>query len=131
MFIYILLQEAMWWLFHITAFFWKVYFPFHARSYQLSKKIKYIHIVCVVVGLILPLVPVVTLMGTFAKKNKASQTNVTFLSGGAGIRPFICSAIDADAIFYSLTLLLYLIMILGCSLLILIMWYMIRVSSNI
>ena len=111
-----------------------VHFPFNARSFEASNKVKYIHLICVVLGITFPIVPVVTLMGKFASDIENSANNVTFLSGGAGFRntrfpPILCTGSHSDAVFYSLVLELDLIIAFGCTLLIIILWSVLRVSA--
>ena len=93
MFIYATCQLLLWWFFHVTAFFWKIKFPFHARSVAKSNRIKYIHIGCVIAGLVLPLVPIIALMGDFAVILKNDEflrsENATFASSGFGFKATI------------------------------------------
>ena len=56
---YSILQVAVWLMCHAAALFWKIGFPLRARLFTLEKKDKYVHLICVVVGLILPLVTVI------------------------------------------------------------------------
>ena len=73
-------------------------------------------------------------MGKFETDIENSANNVTFLSGGAGFRitrfpPILCPGSDSDAVFYSLVLELDLIVAIGCTLLIIILWSVLRVSA--
>ena len=125
---YVICQSALWWLFHITSFFWKVVFPFHARSFS---KIRHVHITCIIIGIIFPLLPVLTSILKFSAKlhmkSENSTSQVTFLSGGLGFRstrfpPLLCISSDPDAMFYSLVLIVDLILASGCTLLLIIFW---------
>ena len=126
----------MWWLFHTTALLWKIRYPFHARSYQTSHKIKYIHISCVMAGLLIPFLPIVTSMAKFAVDLKTDaplqQRNVTFLSGGLGYQqirfpPVLCAGRDSGAVYYTSILPINLIVLAGLTELILLFWTVHRV----
>ena len=140
LFTYVLCQLALWWLFHTVSLFWKVIFPFHARSFDVSGKVKYIHIICVIVGILLPLLPIITSMAKFAmdirKQNENSTSQIKndlFLSGGLGFRSsrfpaILCSGRDADVIFYSVVLPIDIILASGCTMLISLLLSVHRVS---
>ena len=109
-FLYTLPQISLWWMFYISAFFWKIFYPFHARQVAKSKRIKYIHRRCVIVGLLLPLAPVIAVMADFAVAVGSNEflirNNVTFLSGGLGFvsvsyNPF-CGTFNREIVFYIL-----------------------------
>ena len=138
-FVYALLQTAIWWLFHTTALFWKIRYPFHARSFQMSHKIKYIHIACVIAGLLLPLLPIVASMAEFSEDLKTNaqlqQMNITFLSGGLGywqvrFPPILCSGRDSDTVYYSSILPINIIVIVGLTELSLLFWTIHKVSNS-
>ena len=135
---YCLFQISVWWLFHIMVLFWKVRFPFHARSFEVAHKIKYIHIICVLIGLLLPLVPIVISMAKFAMDINSNEflrsKNITFASGGLGygqIRfpPVLCYGTDRNSVFYSLILLVNIILATGITFLILLFWLIHKVSA--
>ena len=136
-FTYTLSQLSWWWLFHTTALFWKIRFPFHARSFEMSHKVKYIHATSLILGLLLPLVPIITSIAKYGvdfKSNALARSrNVTFLTGGLGFRahrspPILCTGTDKDAVFYSLVLPINIILAIGCTLLIIIFWTVHKVS---
>ena len=45
----------------MVSLFWGIQFPFHARSFKEANHVKYIHIPMVIVGLVLPTLPVIVL----------------------------------------------------------------------
>lgn len=55
LFIYCLLSTCFWWMSHVSSTFWKVMFPFHARAHE--NKAKYIHIILLISGIIVPAIP--------------------------------------------------------------------------
>ncbi len=135
---YILLQVAMWWFLHAVTLFWKIMFPFHANAN--AGKMKYIHAVCLVLGLVLPLAPVIASVSKFAvdTRNEAEANNGTsalqlFLDGGLGYTnprfpPLLCVTGDRGVSFYSLILPLDIIQIIGTTFIILLIWRIRRVS---
>lgn len=52
--IYLLVQIIFWNNFHTLGLGWGILFPFHYRRFKTEGKIKYIHIVTVILGLVLP-----------------------------------------------------------------------------
>ena len=131
LFVYIVIQTALWWLFHITVLFCKVVFPLYPR---LCSKTNCIHTTFVIIGILIPLVPVLTTMANFAadlqkqNENSTSQdTKENFWSRGAGFvsnrfPPILCSGTDADSLFYSLVLMGDLILASGCTMLLIMLW---------
>ena len=124
-------------MFHITALLWKIQFPLHSRSFETAHRVKYIHIGCVVAGLILPLVPVITSMVTFAVELESDEIrksrNITFASGGMGyklngIPPILCTGTNKNAVFYAVALPINLILIYGISVLIFLYYSIHKVS---
>ena len=116
-FYYIQLQTALWWIFHVSALFYGVQFPFHSRSFKAANRTKYVHVIMVVIALILPLVPVISCA----------------VIGGYTITsfpPILCTGSDADATFYSLVLPITIILGIGASLLVLIFWAVHKVKTN-
>ena len=134
---YTLLQLTLWGIFHTTVLLWKIRFPFHARSFERAHGIKYIHIGCVVAGLILPLVPVITSMVTFAVELESDEIrksrNITFVSGGMGygltqFPPILCSGTNDKAVYYSRILLINLILIYEITVLVFVFYIIHKVS---
>ena len=121
-FVYTILQTALWWLFHTTALLWKICFPLHARSFDKTRKTKYLHLICIMAGLLLPLAPVIAAMVDFTlelESNTLLQSrNVTFISGGLGYRqvrfpPVLCGGRNSDAVYYSSILPINVMVIIG------------------
>ena len=115
MFYYTILQEALWWFIHIIAIFWKVGFPFHARTLQTGHWNKYLHITGVLIALVLPIIPVI----------------VSATIGGFGMirfPPILCTGKNADATFYSLIVPIIILLQSGITLLLIMIWIIHRVS---
>ena len=140
-FSYVLLQSVLWWSFHTAVLFWKVLFPLHARSFEGAHKMKYIHITCVILGFLLPMTTIISSMADFAFKISEKDTgtvsilqnNITFLNGGLGFGvtrfpPILCTATGKDAVFYSLAFPMEIILGVGCTLLVVMIWSINKVS---
>ena len=98
----------------MAALFWKVKFPFHAKTFD---NVKYVHILVVVLALLLPAVPVI---GGFA-------------TGGftmSSFPPLLCVANSGDIAYYTLALPISLIVAVGTTLLIIILVTMIKVQQK-
>jgi hypothetical protein len=136
---YTLLQTALWWLFHTIALFWKVLFPFHARSFKTSRKTKYTYYASILAGLLIPVVPIIASMADFSIRVNTDQLllkrGVSFGSGGLGygvIRfpPILCMATNSDIVYYGIVLPINIIMMVGITLLTVIFWTIHKVIPN-
>ena len=133
MFYYCLLQITLWWLFHITTLFWIFRFPLHFRRFQSLKRIRYIHATCVVLGVVLPVLPVVITVGDHAvdiTKNGTLATPNGFGFGMTNFPPILCSGLDSDASFYGLVLPILILTEIGMTLLVFAFWDVRRVSCR-
>ena len=106
---YAVLQLALWAVFHVAALFLAVVFPFHKRKFDAEGKNKYIYSTVVLLGLILPCVPVA----------------VTFGTGGFVVRdvqfpPIVCLGRDRGSTVYSLGIAESVLIATGISLLIIV-----------
>lgn len=132
-FIYTLIQLTVWWLFHTASLFWKIQFPFHARSFR---RTKCIHISCFVAGILVPLVPIIASVANSAAdfdSDSFAAANVSFLNHGLGYSltrfpPILCTGSNSDVIFYSVVMPIELVLAVGCSLLIVMFWTIHKVS---
>ena len=139
-FTYVISQLPLWWLFHTATSFWKVVFPFHARSFFNTDKIKVIHIICLTIGILFPILPIIISITKFGvelqdeyKNSTASFRNDLFLSRGMGYissrsPPLLCTGSDLDVIFYTIVLPIEVILAVGCTMMIIILWTVHRVS---
>ena len=108
-----------WWLFHTTSIFWKVWFPVHARQFEISGYTKYIHIATIVIALTFSTIPVGAAFGT----------------GGYVINTLIpglrnCVARNSDAYFYSFILPICIIIAIGITLILLTLWKILRMRLH-
>ena len=115
-FYYVLLQQAVWWFFHVFLMFWKIRFPFHARSFETDGYFKRIHITCVILGLLIPLIPVITVLGS-------EGFTITIFP------PLLCNSKTADPVFYALVLPIIVLLQVGVSLLVVIFWIVHKVCA--
>ena len=137
---YVISQLPLWWLFHTATIFWKIVFPFHARSFLNSGKMKIIHILCLTIGILLPLLSIIISITKFGvdlqdeyKNSTASFRNNLFLSRGMGYisarsPPILCTGSDVEVIFYTLVLPMEVILAVGCTMMIIVLWTVYRVS---
>jgi len=121
-----------WWLLHVAIFAWSIYFPFHYRSFKLSKKMKYLHFTSVIAVIIVPLASIVATMGHYSVEVESSSSNATFWSSGAGYvpagYPVLCYGRNPIVFFYSLLFILDISFTVGCTLLILAIMPLVKVS---
>ena len=103
----------------------------------MSKRIKYIHIGCIIAGLLLPLVPVIAVMADFVVAVGSNEflirNNVTFLSGGLGFVSLVasnqfCDTFNKETLFYIL-LVPIVFSAIGTVFLVLIIWRIQLVSQ--
>ena len=129
---YCLLQLVIFWFIHLLALFWKTVFPLHARSLQKAHRIKYIHITCVAVGIIFPVIPVIAVVSQYARGKSTSEV----VKGGLGFGitrfpPLLCTGKHGDTIMYSLTLPIVILLIIGITILATLFWKFHRVRLTI
>ncbi len=128
---YCSVQINIWWVLHVSSMFMTVVFPYRTRALRISKKLTYIHVACVLVGLFLPAIPIVAAMSHHAVEAKPGA----MLQGRLGFGlvsspPFLCNGIDADVTFYSLILPNIILVQIGITMLILTIWYVHKVRSK-
>ena len=114
---YAVVQLALWAVFHVAAAFWAVVFPFHKRKFDAEGKNKYIYSTMVLLGLILPCVPVAVTFGTGG-----------FVAKDVKFPPIICLARDRGATVYSLGIAESVLIATGISLLIIVFRKTIKVQ---
>ena len=123
-FYYGLLQLLTWWICHVTILFWKIKFPFQARSFDQSNRTKYIHIACILISLFLPLVPILITIGNNLDEPRLGTVGFTMTR----FPPLLCTSIDSNATFYALVLPVILILDTGLALLIIMLWFIHKVQ---
>ena len=103
-------------------------------------KTKYIHVACVTVGILIPLVPVVAMMAEFASEVQSSAAlqaaNVTFVSGGLGYSltrfpPILCFGFSSNVVYYAILIPIILIFFVGIPELILLFAFVHKVSDMV
>ena len=130
-FYYCTLQLSMFWLCHILAIFWGLKFPFHARTFRTTHRIKYLHIACVALCTILPLISVVATMVQYSRGKSFGEA----VEGGLGFGvvrfpPILCTGWNQDTMFYALILPVVVLLMAGMTVLIVIFWIIHKVSQN-
>ena len=112
---YAILQVAIWWLCHMTALFWKIKFPFHAKRFEKSRMI---HLLVVLLALFVPTIPVIA----------------SFSTGGfvtSNYPPRLCVSKSREAAYYTIVLPSSIILATGTSLLVMVLIIIIKVTSFI
>ena len=117
--LYLIGQMTVWFASHFTILFLKLVFPFHVPS---TRKLKYICIAYVIMGIVLPLFPVITSVtasGVDYQNLPDNSTSIlTFFSEGLGFRsprfpPFLCLTTSMDGVFYSFLIPIYTVCIIN------------------
>ena len=104
------------WLFQTHIFLWTVLWPLHFQSYKATNKMKYIHI-AVTISLTVP----------------AIVALISYFTGGYGISiigNYTCFSLDIETTFYAFLVPLDIIMILGMSQIVIIIWNIADVVSK-
>ncbi len=107
-----------WWICHVSVLFWKIKFPFQARSFDMSKRVNYIHVACIFVSLLVPLIPILVTIGNNLDEDLVGTVGFTLTR----FPPLLCTSVDSNATFYALVLPIILIMDIGLTLLLLMVW---------
>ena len=112
----------MWWFCHVVSLFWGIQFPFHFRSFKIAHRVKYIHIPMMIVGLVLPALPVIVAFSAGEPSRRGF--------GLSTFPPTNCDSLQsAPATFYSLVLPVNLILVTGIPLLVIIFWIIHKVNK--
>ena len=121
---YFALQVSIWWIMNILILLWRVYFPIEARALNSTKSQIVLHVTCVLVALLLPLIPAITPIIENAITEKKSNQSVPGTLGYGLILfpPVICSVLDANMTFYTLILPTLLFLLVGTISLVLVIW---------
>ena len=107
----------MLWLFHMATFLWGVVWPIHYNTFRTSDRIKYVHIIVVLISFLLPLVSVIGIGS----------------SGGYSISVLMyqrCDTTNPTEFFYGMVLPINLMIITGVSLLIITVWRIADIVSE-
>ena len=107
----------LWWLFHITAIFWGLQFPFHAEKFKNTGKNNYLHLTAILIGLILPGIVVA----------------VHFITGGfdfGRIPAIYCNAMSRESNIYATIIPVAIMLTAGVTMLILIFTVIYKVRAK-
>ena len=118
LFYYVFWQVTIWWLCHIIAMFWGLWFPFQAHKFDATGKTKYLHLAAILSALFLPGIPIVIALST----------------GGydyLNFPPANCGGVHPDGLFYGLIFPFATMIIVGLSLLLLIFWIICKVRHDL
>ena len=132
--LYCIFQINIWWVLHAMFLFASVAFPYQYNTLKNSSKMKYIHIGSLVVGLLFPLISVITPMISDAvKRSRASDGEVIVGTLGFTLLspPSPCVGVDENVIFYSSILPNIIIVEVGVVVLILSIWLINKVYCSV
>ena len=106
------------WIVHISSLFWKIYFPLTTVSFKNIRRTKYIHVTCLIAALFL------SLISPMANHLKGGFIMIDF-------PPLFCGGRDTDVTFYVHLLPITILLGVGTSLLVLIIWklHMVYIST--
>ena len=98
-----------------------------------KRKKKYLHFGCCVLGLFVPVIPVISLVVGFVIQVNSSNDELSFLSGGIGVSltrfpPLPCFEKNRDFVFYSIIIPTDILLTAGITLTILVFWIVYSVS---
>ena len=114
---YAVLQLALWAVFHVAAVFLAVVFEFQKQKLDAEGRTKYIHAALILLGLILPCVPIAVTFGTGG-----------FIARDVQFPPIVCFGQDRSATVYSLGITESVLAATGISLLIIVFRKAIKVQ---
>jgi len=118
----------------VAIFFYSMYFPFSYRSLEMSGRISHVHYILIATGLAIPFILVIAIMGNHAAVKPYVDSNLTYWESGAGftpvsIPPVVC-ATSPGVQYYAFVLLFNLVFALGCVLLFMVLWLVMKVSYD-
>ena len=99
----------------MAAIFWKVHFPVYARSLQSTMRLRVIHVVCVLLALLLPVIPVVaTMVHDVVQESNSEQPLLGTLGFGFTLfPPHLCLGLNLNVTFYTIIFPSMLLVIFG------------------
>ena len=96
----------------------------------MAHRVKYVHIAAVALSILVPFTPVVAIMSQYGHGRSAAEA----ATGGLGFGitrfpPLLCTGRHANTTFYSLILPIFLILMVGMTMLVIIFFIIHRVST--
>ena len=111
--IYLVAQFILLVVFHALGLGWSILFPFHYRRFKATRKIKFIHVATIVLGVVVPIIPALLLL----------IHGYTITSGPIGY----CVARDIDTTYFTLALPISILMAITTSVFIILFWRLLKV----
>ena len=119
----LLMNVSLWWLCHTAAIYWKLRFPFQARNLEIENKIKYIHFACGVFTTLASFIPFVAIsLVDWRQRVGGESLRGTLGFGITRFPPIVCTGVNRYAVYYSLVFPINLLVPVGVTLLILVLW---------
>ena len=116
-FMFLLLHTSLLWFGHVVAMFTKIKWPLGARKIALAGYYKYLHTLCLLASTIVSTLPVAVVLNT------SGFATFTF-------PPLFCTPTNREMTFYCIILPVSILIAIGASLLIVILWIIHQVSYN-
>ena len=111
--VYIVAQVILLTVFHALGIGWSILFPFHYRRFKATRKIKFIHVATIVLGVVVPIIPALLLL----------LHGYTITSGPFGY----CVARNIDTTYFTLVLPLSILMAITTSVFVILFWRILKV----
>ena len=117
----------------MAMLFWKLRFPFHSRRLEYTGRMKYLHLTAVIIGLFVPVIPIVIVMVNHVMEDSKSNNSSPPGKLGFGLvnfPPILCFGTDSKVIYYSYILPINVILIGGIALLVVAFWIIHKVITD-
>ena len=123
------IQLNIWAVTHMVVLLWTIRFPIQAQTARATKNLRIVHIASLLTGLLYPLLPITT---TIVTSTLQKQSTIPFGRLGFGIiywiPPILCTSTNPRIVFYLTILPSVLLVLVGMTVLVLIIWTLHRVS---
>lgn len=94
-------QAALYWMFHVILSWWKIQRPFHFRDREAFHK--YIHLGCVLLALMIPVIPPVAALAVGIRNDKRTDTK-QYGYIPSSFPPSNCVPAGSSTLFYTIRL---------------------------
>ena len=123
------MQLNIWGVTHMVVLFWMIRFPVQAQTARATKNLRIVHIASLLTGFLYPLLPITTIIVTDTLQK---QSTIPFGRLGFGIAywipPILCTSTNRHIILYLTIFTSLLLVLVGITVLVLILWTLHRVS---
>lgn len=124
-------QIAIWCVTHLLVLYWTILFPIKAQSTTAARHLRVVHITSLLIGLFYPILPIVAII--VEDSIQRSHDGIRFGRLGFGLYtfpPIFCTGLYPDIVFYTALLPNVLLIIIGITTLVLMIWTVHKVTSK-